>query len=785
MGVGIGVSTILLALAYGILWQPLPYPEPDRLVRIFDTNPQAGVDHSGVASGNIQDWRTVPSLEGVAGYYVMGRTLSTDQTSEVLTTAQVSADFFPLMRVAPLLGRTFTADDTLRGEFSSASAPIGPDPVVILSAGIWRRFFNADPAIVGTTVVLERRSFTIVGVVPDAFDMPASDVELWIPWNLTGDRPRDQHYLGAVARLVPDASLDQAQAELSGVARALAAQYPSTNEGWDVRLVSLQTEIVGNTAGVLWLLLGAVGLVLVVACANVALLSLMRGLDRSEDTALRRALGASSGRLMREFFLESMILSVLGGAFGVAIATAGLQILPALSLDLPRLSEVSLDYRALLFSAGVTTLSALLAGLPQAWRRSRLTQSANLLGAATKATGGRRQHLLRDTIVVSQVAMAVVLLAGAGLLVRSLMALRHVDPGFESQGVLVAPVFLDSQRYSGGERARAYYAELFSRLAAVPGVTAVGGATTVPTSPLGPDFERPVWPEGADIDSALRMPASVRMVTPGYFSALSLRVTTGRAIDDRDHANAPRVIMVNETLARRLWRDEGAVGRQLVVDYSTAGTYPYEVIGVVGDIRFGGPRSEPPPEIYFPHAQRSYLILNVVIKTSNDPRALIPLVRTAMAAVDPQKPAQGLYLLDDLVEATYARERQATVTLILFAGTAVFLAVLGVYGVLAQRVRERAREIAIRMAMGANSSRLVGWVAGTGLKLIASGIVAGLFLAWFLGGAIQGLLFGVSSTDTLTALVVVGLLTIVGLLATLLPSWRATRIDPVEILRRG
>jgi ABC-type antimicrobial peptide transport system permease subunit len=234
-----------------------------------------------------------------------------------------------------------------------------------------------------------------------------------------------------------------------------------------------------------------------------------------------------------------------------------------------------------------------------------------------------------------------------------------------------------------------------------------------------------------------------------------------------------------------LWRDEGAVGRQLVVDYSTAGTYPYEVIGVVGDIRFGGPRSEPPPEIYFPHAQRSYLILNVVIKTSNDPRALIPLVRTAMAAVDPQKPAQGLYLLDDLVEATYARERQATVTLILFAGTAVFLAVLGVYGVLAQRVRERAREIAIRMAMGANSSRLVGWVARTGLMLIASGIVAGLFLAWFLGGAIQGLLFGVSSTDTLTALVVVGLLTIVGLLATLLPSWRATRIDPVEILRRG
>lgn len=786
MGVGIGVTTLLFALVNGVVLRPLPYPDADRLVRIFDVNAQAGIERAGGASGNIDDWRRrTSSFDGIAGFYAMGRTLSTDASADVLITAQVSRDFFPLMRVAPLLGRTFTDDDTRRAAYSNAAAPTGPDPVVMLSYGVWQQRFGGDPSIVGRPVTLERRQFQVVGVMPEGFAMPDAGVQLWVPWNLTGDLPRDQHYLGVVARLKPGVPLAQAEDELGGVADALGEEFPATNRGWRVQLATLSDETVGDTAAVLWVLLGAVGLVLVVACANVALLCLIRGLDRANDTAVRLALGASSWRLLREFLMESVLLAAIGGALGVALAVAGLRALPSLTLDLPRLDEVSLDFRALAVAGLLTVLSAVLSGLPHAWRRARLAPAAGLSGSSPRTTSGSGRHVMRDAIVVSQVALAVILMAGSGLLIRSFVTLRSVDPGFDPRGVLVAPVFLDSQAYANGDRTRTYYRTLFERLAALPGVVAVGGGTTVPTSPLGPDFERPVWPEGSPSDGSARTPAAVRMVTPGYFPALGLRVEDGRAIDDRDQPASPRVVMISRALATRLWPGQQAVGRQLVVDYSTAGTYPYEIVGVVGDMRFRGPRSTPLAEIYLPHAQRSYLILNVVVKSSGDPRALIPAVRSVLNDLDPQKPAHGIYPLEDLVGATYARDRQAMVALVVFAGAAIFLAVLSVYGVLSQRVRERAREIGIRMAMGADRMSVVGWVARTGLWLVAAGLITGLAGAWALTGALEGLLFGVAPTDVLTAAVVVVSLVGIGLVATLVPSWRATRIDPVAILRRG
>ena len=729
-----------------VVLRPLPYPDSERLVRIFDTNPQAGIDRTGAASGNIDDWSSrAPLFDGVAGYFAMGRTLTVGSDSEVLITAQVSRDFFPLLRVAPVMGRAFSADETRRAQFNSAAAPIGADPVVLVSHGVWQQQLGGDPQVVGRTVMLERRPFKVVGVMPEGFAMPDRGVQLWIPWDVSVDGPRDQHYLGAMGRLKPGVSLAQAQEQLNGVAAELGREYPATNRGWGVQLAPLAAETVGNTATVLWVLLSAVGLVLLVACANVALLSLMRGLDRSEETAVRLALGASSGRLLREFLIESVLLSALGGALGGALAVAGLRILPRLSLDLPRADEVGLDYRGVLFIFTVTALSALLSGLPQAWRRTRVAPVTGLDNGRSRTTSGGHRHRLRDTIVVAQVAMAVVLLAASGLLFRSFLHLRDADPGFDPRGVLVAPVFLDSQAYNSGDRTRTYYRTLFERLSAIPGVTAVGGATTVPTSPLGPDFERPVWPEGTAPDSSQRMPAAVRMVTPGYFPALGLRIVDGRAIDDRDQPTSPRVVMVSEALAGRMWPGERVVGKQLVVDYSSAGTYPYQVIGVVGDVRFRGPRSAPLPEIYFPHAQRSYLILNVVIRSDRDPRALIPAVRAVLKDVDPQKPAQGLYPLEDLVSATYTQERQAMVTLLVFAATAIFLAVVSVYGVLSQRVRERSREIGIRMALGAGTSTVITWVMRTGLRLVAAGMAAGLFAAWALAGMLESLLFDVSA----------------------------------------
>lgn len=785
MGVGIGVSAILFALVNGIVLSPLRYPAPDRLVRIFDSNQTAGVDRTGVATGNIDDWRrAASSFAGIAGYYTMGRTVSVDGNAEALLTAQVTDDFFAVVGVSPALGRTFTSEEVRSATYSNALAPTGADPVVILSHAMWRDRFGSASDVVGKSLLLDRKPFTIVGVMPPGLELPEPGVRLWIPWSVAGDSPRDQHYLGGLARLNRDVSIAQAEDQLNSVARDLGARFPDSNRGWGVRLSPLDVETVGETATVLWVLLAAVGLVLLVACANVALLLLMRGLDRADETTVRLALGASTRRLLREFLMESVLLASGGGLLGLALATAGLRLLPSLTTDLPRLDEVSLDNRALLFIAAITILTAVFSGLPQAWRRTRASAIPASGGLALRTTASAHRHALRDGIVIAQVALAVVLLAGSTLLVRSYLHLRATDPGFDPRGVLVAPVFLDREGYNTQDKVRAYYRTLFERLAAIPRVTAVGGATTVPTSPLGPDFERPVWPEGI-ADRAQQTPASVRSVTPGYFPAMKVRIADGRAFDDRDQPSSPRVVMVSETLARRLWPGQRAVGHQLVVDYSTAGTYPYEIVGVVGDMRFRGPRSEPLAEIYIPHAHAPYLILNVVIRANGDPRTMMPAVRQALKEVDPQKPAHGLNALEDLMGATYARDRQTMVTLLVFASAAIFLAVLSVYGVLSQRVRERSREIAIRMALGADGSRLVTWVARTGVRLVSVGIVAGFAIAWMLTGTIDRLLVGVRPTDPLTAFTVATVLIVVGLIATLIPSWRATRIDPVAVLRRG
>ena len=780
IGLGIALSTLLFTLVDGVILRPLPYPASDRLVRLFDTNPPLGVERTGAASGNIDDWRReTTSFEGIAGYYLMGRTLSVDADADMLLTAQVSEDFFPLSGVAPVLGRLFTPEETLAAQYSSAAAPTGTDPVVILGHDVWQQRFGGDAGVIGRSVMLERRPFRVVGVMPPGFALPEAGVELWIPWDLSGDQPRDQHYLGAVGRVASGVSLAQAEEDLNRVAAVLGQRYPDTNAGWGVRVSPLADEVIGDSGRVLWLLFGAVGLVLLVACANVALLSVMRGLGRATEWALRLALGSTPGRLIRQCWIEAAWLAALGGALGVALALGGLALLPRVVPDLPRLDEVAFSTRALWFTAAATALAALVSGVLPAWRGGHQAPAVGLRAATRTATG--RQHALRDALVVAQVALAVVLLCGSGLLVRSVAALGSADTGFEPAGVVVAPIFLDAQAYPTGEASRAYYASLLDRIRAMPGVTAAGGATTLPTSPLGPDFDRPVWPDGGRQADAI--PAAVRMITPGYLAAMGMRVAEGRPFDDRDHPDATGVVMVSETLAARLWPGRPATGQRVAIDYSTRGTGAYEVVGVVGDVRFRGPRSEPRAEIYIPHAQNSYLIMHVAVRAAGDPRGVIPAVRAALREVDPQKPAYGLRLLTDLVDATTVRDRQAMVTLLTFAGATVFLAMLGVYGVLSARVRERRREIGVRMALGAGRADLLRWVAARGTLLMACGAGIGLAVAWLLSGLVAGLLFEVTPTDPVTLAWALVLLCGVGCVAVALPSWRATTVDPVTVLR--
>ena len=386
--------------------------------------------------------------------------------------------------------------------------------------------------------------------------------------------------------------------------------------------------------------------------------------------------------------------------------------------------------------------------------------------------------------MVAEIALAVVLLAGAGLLVRSYERLRGLDPGFEPRGVLVAPIFLDIQAYGSGDKTRAYYARLFERLEALPGVVSVGAATAPPTSPLGPDFERPVWPEQRPGEERARRQAWVRMVTPRYFETLGIRVREGRAFAETDGPSSPRAAILSEGLARRLWPAGSAVGRRLMVDYSTSGTYAYDVVGVVNDVRFGGPRSEARQEIYLAHAQRPYLVLNVALRTAGDPRHLAPAVRAILHELDAQKPAHGIYALSELLGATYSRDRQTMLVMAGFAVAALLLALFGVHGVLLHRVRERTREIGIRMAIGAMPGHVVSWVAGHGLRLVLIGLAVGMGLAALSERAVSALLFGSGGIDG-ASLLAVAALPLTALLVSLHPAWRATRIDAAEVLRRG
>lgn len=785
IALGVGASTALFAIVDAVVLRPLPLPDPGALVSIHDTHLARSISRTGITSGNLMDWRQrTRRLQGIAGYYTMGRTLTVGLESEVVLTSQVTEDFFALLRTKAEIGRTFTPEETRASLFNGAAAPVGADPVAVISHGLWQRRFGGDPATLEQTLMIDRRLFRIVGVLPKDFPLPGPDVQIFLPWGIPKTAPRDQHYLSGIARLAPGISIGEAEEELKAVASGLAREHPKTNEGWSVGLTPLQDEVVGDSGRVLFLLLAAVGLVLLVACANVALLSLARGLERAHEASIRLALGAARGRLVAQFLVEALLICAAGGMLGALLAYGAIALLKTTVTDLPRLQEVAVDPRALLFASALSGIAALLSGLPAAWRQAQAKPSPDLLGAPAKAAGAFGRRTLRDGLVVAEVAVAVILLIGASLLVRSYQRLRAVDPGFDPRGVLIAPIFLDMASYGSGGRSRIYYESLVERLEALPGVIAAGGATALPSSPLGPDFERPVWPEGRAIDEGARDNAWVRMVTPRYFDTLGMRVTSGRAFDEREGPEGASAVILSEGLARRLWPGGNAVGERLMVDYSTAGTYPYEVVGVVNDVRFGGPRTAPRQEIYLPHAQRPYLVMNMAVRTSGDARHLSPAVRKVLHDLDPRMPAQGIHALEDLLGATYARDRQAMFVLSAFASVAALLSLLGVHGMLSHHVRERRREIGIRMAIGADRRHLLAWVAGRGLRLSLAGVMIGGGLSAAFGRALSGLLFGVGLNDPAAALAALAL-PLIAFAVSLHPAWRATRVDPAEVLRAG
>lgn len=789
---GVGANTAIFSVIDTVLLKPLPYPEPDRLVRVWERHPEEALERVGVSTGDVVELRRRNEvLEGIGAWYAMGRTLIATEGSaqaQAVQVAQVSADFFSVMGRRPLLGRTFTAEETARAKFNSAASHVGTDPVVVLTHGAWLRRFGGDPSILGRTISLERQSWRVVGVMPPDFSFPGPEIEMWIPWSFQGTKPHDQRYLHAVARLKPGVSVEAAESSLNLIAAALGEELPETNAGWRVRLVPLHADMVGRSRTALVIVFGAVALVLMIACVNIASLQLVRMAERHKEIVLRVALGASRTRLARQCLTESLLLAFVSGALAIPLAYGGLDLIVAFVPEgIPRLNEVVVDARVLSFAGFVTLGAGVFFGLVPAFAGSKAELAATLRESAGRsASGSPRWQWLRRALVSSEIAMAVVLLACAGLLVRSFGHLISVDPGFDPERVVVLPITLDNHEYDSGEKSRAYYRTLMEKLLSLPGVVSVGGVTALPMSPIGPDFDRPIWAEGETPPAGGASRADVRMATPGYFETLGIPVLRGRGITEDDRPDSPRVVVINESLARQAFPGVdpvGPVGRRLVIDYSTAGTYPYEVVGVVNDLKFYGLRTSARPELYLPHAQRSYLIMNIAVRTDGGSDLIASELRKTVLDVDPLQPAHGAIPLADLVAGSVARDRFAMLLLGAFAVLALALALLGIFGVLSYHVGQRTHEVGIRAALGASRGALVAMMLVHGVRLTLVGLAWGLVLSLLSTRLLSSLLFGVSAIDPMTFTCVALLLAAGALAACYLPARRAARVDPVIALR--
>jgi len=794
LALGIGANAAIFSVVHAVLLRPLPYPQPDRLVLAFDANPSLGRDRANPAPGNFLDWRSRNKVfDGVAVWYQFSRTLQSDGAAEQIQSVHADGDFFNVLGVAPSLGEAFDPKTIPGALYNEAFFFVGGDRVLVLSDGFWRRHFGADPGVVGRTVLVDGVAWTVIGVMPPTFAFPNAQVDAWMPWDIARSwdpgrfpdgPPRDYRFLNVIARLRPDVSLERAQADLAGIAADLEQRHPKANKGWTVRLTPLQADLVKDGRPGLLVLSAAVGFVLLIACANVAGLLLARASGRAHEMAVRAALGASRRRLVRQLLTESVLLSLAGAVAGLAIAYSSLGLLVSLApSEIPRMEDVRIDAGVLLFTLLVSLVTGLVFGMAPAIQASRIDLTSGLsAGGRRGLSAGRRTSRLRELLVVGEVALALVLLVGAGLFVRSFARVVAVDPGFDPGNLLVMRVFLNTNAYGAPGKASQYYRDLIARLAPLPGVLSVAGTTALPLSEVGIDFSRPYWRDGEPDPLGQAPQGGIRTVTPGYFTTMRIPVREGRAFSEQDRMGGPLVIMVNEELARQTWPGVSAVGRRLVIDYRRR-PYVYEVVGVAGDTRYYGPRSRPQPEIFIPHAQNPYLALNVVVRSTGDPERLARAVRNEAVALDPAQPVHSVTTMDALMRHAVAPDRFSMSLLSVLAAIALALAAVGLYGMTAYLVSLRTKELGIRIALGAEPGSVLRMVLGRACRLAAVGGAIGLVVAFAAARLVTALLFGIESGDPATFAAVTLLLAAVSLAAAWGPARHAMRIDPMSVLR--
>lgn len=788
LGLGVAATTTLFALINGVLLKPLPYDDPKRLVMIWEAN-LAQQRSEGPSPGSIDEWSAHDELfDAITAWWTAAATLRGRDGSTPVTGVQVTRGFFEVFRRAPLIGRTFSGDEYAGRPSIASGGTGGLEPILVISHRLWQSL-GADPALVGGTLLIEGRNWRVLGVMPADFAVPNLDAAFWTPWDVReaykGARfpdgpPRDFRFLRVAARLKPALSRAAAADRLAVIAARAAADHPRTNANWSTEVVPLQDELVRSSRLELLLVFGAVAGLLLLVCTNVASLSIARGVTRARETAIRLALGAGSARIVREHLAETALCAVLTVIVAVVLTTSSLGAAVAFAPeDIPRLHEVGVDLRVILFAVAmallVTIAGVFLPGL-------RLGSTAIVTALKDGApVSGHRASRVRRTLVVAEIAVTVMLLVGAGLLARSFARLQQVDAGFDTHNLLVLRVAPDVTKYRG-QQVIDYYNRVLSSIRGLPGVQSAAAVTVLPMSTIGSDFYRPYWLEGARPEGFAATQANVRMATPGYFETLGLPIVSGRGFSDRDSTAAPRVIVINESLARRAWPTEDPIGRSLILDYQ-GGPTSREVVGVVRDARYKGPRSEAAPEIFIPHAQNPYLVMNVAVRTTIDPAALGPAARAQALGVDPDQPVHSVTTMERLFAETMQEDRFAMLFVALFAAAGLVTAATGVYALLAYTVAERRREIAVRMAIGASSATVARLVVMESLMLGALGCIAGGFGVAAIGRAARSILFGVAPQDPVTLIATAAVLLVAILAASWLPARRAARIDPVSAMR--
>jgi putative ABC transport system permease protein len=773
LALGIGANTAIFSVINGVLLRSLSYANPDRIVMLWERNVAGTQLQNVVSPGNFLDWqKQSTSFEHVAAVAEQRVNLTGGNGEpEEIKVQFVSQPFFPALGVQPLIGRSFLPEEDRVG-----------NDLVVLSHQLWQNRFGADPAIIGKRATVSGRQRTVIGVMPPGFHFLDNQVKAWMPIALDPGinyREVTGRYLRVVARLKPGVAVQQAQGELTGIAKQLEQALPKYNTGWGVNVVPMHEQVVGEIRPILVVLFAAVAFVLLIACANVANLLLSRAASRQKELALRAALGAGRMRLVRQMLTESVLLALMGGVLGLLLAFWGIQFLIGFGPDnIPRLSEVTLDLRVLGFTVGISLLTGVLFGLIPALQASRPDLNDALKEGSRGSTGGHGRTF-RNVFIVAEVSLALVLLIGAGLMIRSFMRLQSVETGFNPENVLTMRLQLPKKKYPEPHQIVDFFKQAQDRIAALPGVQAVGAISYLPLTGLASrDAFRIV---GQPAPAPGQEPGvEVRVITPSYFRAMGIPLLKGRLLDERD-VKESRVLLINETMAKRYFAGVDPVGKQMEIYWDGSG--PDEIVGVVGDIREGALNKEPEPAIYWSHPRVAYSGMALVVRTAGDASRFGAAVQKEIRALDPDQPIADVRTMQQVIAKSISRPRFNTLLLTIFAGVALVLASVGLYGVMNYSATQRTHEVGIRMALGATRADIMRLVVGNGMLLTLIGIGIGVAASLMLTRVMASLLFGITATDVPTFLGVSIVLAGVAFIANYIPARRATRVNPIIALR--